>query len=159
MYNIIELYNKNQSESTEMMGIAISSQCLLSSVKWPLKWALKNQTFAHFLVCSWHIIIKPFVTLCLCLSFLLELWFLTPNTQLMPLPFFLCINMWSICIPYAKNRYIVDGEVNMSLSVKLYYRLQYMAECDKKLFSHTHHILQHNTPQWLSTLVEGDIRR
>lgn len=36
----------------------------------------------------------------------------------------------------------------------------YMAECDKKLLSiSTHHILQHNTPQWLSTLAEGDIKR
>ncbi len=66
------------------MGTAISSQCLLSSVEEPYKWALKNQTFAHFLGYHWHIIIIRIVTFCLYLLFLLEHWFLTSNTQLMP---------------------------------------------------------------------------
>lgn len=54
---------------------------------------------------------------------------------------------------------LVAGEVNMSLSVKLYSQ----AICEsviKKLFSlSTRHILLHSTPQWLSTLAEGDIWR
>lgn len=53
---------------------------------------------------------------------------------------------------------MVSGKVNMSLLCQTIFS-GYMAECDKKLLSFsTNHILQHNTPQWLSNLAEGDIQ-
>lgn len=85
---------------------------------------------------------------------------LIPNRRLCL--FFKCINVWSICIPIRCREQ--EGTLCSCWGSQYVPLCQavfcYMWECDKKLFSFsTHHILLHNTPQWLSTLAEGDIWR
>lgn len=71
--------------------------------------------------------------------------------------------MWSICIPIRCRELEGTlcscwGSQYVPLCQSAF--LGYMWECDKKLFSLSiRHILLHSTPQWLSTLAEGDIQR